>query len=121
MTINIKATNLELTPDIKAYVEDRLQPLEKLSQHWDEQGSLDMRVEVARTTKHHFKGDVFYAEINMGFPGGNLRAEAKSDDIFAAIDEAHDDIKRQLNKHHTGRMEKIRKGARKIKEWIKGI
>jgi putative sigma-54 modulation protein len=121
MKIMIKSSLLELAPSIKQYIEEKFNDLDRFLEQWKDKDAIEARVEVARTTKHHYKGDVFYAEINLSFPGNNLRAEATTGDIYNSIDEIHNDIKRQLRKYRTGRMEKIRKGARKIKEWIKGI
>ena len=121
MRIIIKSSVIELTPSLKQYIEEKFQGLEKFLERWEQEDAVEAKVEIARTTKHHYKGDVFYAEINIAFPGNHLRAEATTGDVYNSIDEVHDDIKRQLRKYRTGRMESIRKGARKIKEWIKGI
>jgi len=121
MKIIIKFSALESTLNIKQYIEERVNSLDKFLEQWKDKDVIETRVEISRTTKHHYKGDVFYAEINLFFPGNNLRAEATTSDIYNSIDEIYNDIKRQLRKYRTDRMGKIRKGARKIKEWIKGV
>ena len=120
MRIIIKSSVIELTPILKRYIEEKFGALNKFLEHWENEDAIEAKIEIARTTKHHYKGDVFYAEANFSFPGNSLRAEATTADIYNSIDEIHDEIKRQLRKYRTGRMEKIRRGARKIKEWIRG-
>ena len=117
----IKSSVLEITPNIRQYIEEKFNDLDKFLEQWKDEDAIEARIEIARTTKHHYKGDVFYAEINLSFPKNNLRAEATTGDIYSSIDEIHNDIKRQLRKYRTGRMGKIRDGARKIKEWVRGI
>jgi putative sigma-54 modulation protein len=121
MRIMIKSSALDLTPSIKEYIEEKFNSLHKFFEQWKDEDVVDVRIEIARTTKHHYKGDIFYAEANVSFPGSSLRAEATTPDIHNSIDEIQEDIKRQLDKYRTGRMGKIRKGARKIKEWVRGI
>ena len=116
----IKSSVLEITPNIRQYIEEKFNDLDKFLEQWKDEDAIEARIEIARTTKHHYKGDVFYAEINLSFPKNNLRAEATTGDIYSSIDEIHNDIKRQLRKYRTGRMGKIRDGARKIKEWVRG-
>lgn len=120
MQIIIKGTNLDLTPSLKQYIEEKFDSLDKFLEQWKDKDTIEVKVEIARTTKHHYKGDVFYAEANFSFPGSSLRAEATTADIHSSIDKIQEDIKRQLRKYRTGKMEKIRRGARKLKEWIRG-
>lgn len=89
----IKGTDMELTDAIKAYVEEKIMMLGKLTEKYS---PCDVVVDVGRTTNHHQKGNVFYAEFNMSIPGALLRAECVKDDLYAAIDEAKDELKRQL-------------------------
>ncbi len=89
----IKGTNIELTQAIKDYAEQKLASLEKLTERYS---PCDAAIDVGLTSKHHNKGDIFYAEFNLTIPGGQLRAKVVRDDLYAAIDEAKDDLKRQL-------------------------
>lgn len=89
----IKGTNMELTEAIKQYVDRRLSALVDICAKYS---PCDVAVEVGKTSQHHQKGDVFYAELNMSIPGGMLRATSTKDDLYAAIDDAKDELKRQL-------------------------
>lgn len=89
----IKGTNMELTEAIKQYVNKRLEGVANLCEKYS---PCDVNVEVGKTSQHHNKGEVFYAEFNMTIPGETLRATSTQEDLYAAIDEAKDQLKRQL-------------------------
>ena len=59
MQIVLKATNITLSPSINDYVNITLGSLDKLTQNMGE--TVEMRVEVGRSTFHHKKGEVFFA------------------------------------------------------------
>lgn len=95
MTISIKSTHLELTAAIKSYVEKKIGGLEKFLKHVDP-SAVDCRVEVGKMTEHHRKGPYFRAEVNLRMPGRSFYAEAKDEDLYAAIDAVHDEVRREL-------------------------
>ncbi len=91
--IEIKATNIVMTPAIKDYTDKRLSTLVNMCERYS---PCDVTVEVGKTSQHHHKGEVFFAEFNMVIPGATLRATSTKDDLYAAIDDAKDELKRQL-------------------------
>ena len=94
MKIDIKGINLELTEAIKDYVNEKIGGLEKF---YDK--ILVARVDVGLTTKHHQKGNIFRAEVNLEVPQKhNLRAEAEREDLYMAINEVKDELQRQIKK-----------------------
>jgi len=96
MNLDIKATNLELTPAIKQYIETKISGLSKFLEKWEKIGDVNARFELAKTTNHHNKGEVFYAELNIDLGEKMLRAEHSADDAYKAIDKVKDIIKEQL-------------------------
>lgn len=116
MHINIKSTGIELTSQIKDYVNKRVNGLEKFIHYKDE--SVQAWVEVGKTTQHHQTGDVFRAEIQIRIPHNEkgARAEATGGDLFAAIDKAHDEIKLELEKIKDKKVSLARKGGRLFKK-----
>ena len=85
---------MELTEAIKDYVNEKVGSLEK---YFD--GILEARVDVGIISHHHQKGDIFRAEVNLEVPQKHvLRAEAEREDLYAAINEAKDDLQLQLKK-----------------------
>ena len=118
MNINLKATNFELTPAICEYAEKRVNGLEKFIRITDE--SVQAWVEVGRTTAHHFKGDVYRAEIQIHIPhhGKGVRAEATCQTLNEAIDGAHDKIKLELEKIKDRKISLVRRGSRAFKKLV---
>lgn len=101
MKTTIKATNLELTPSLKTHIQSKLSSIEKLIRRFDFEGGVLLRLEVARTTQHHHKGDVFMAEINLRLPGKTLRVVEKNYDIRTAIDIARRILQQEIEKYKT--------------------
>ncbi len=90
---NIKATNIELTPAIQEYVEEKLAYLDELL---SDDSSIMANVEVGKTTPHHQKGDVMRCEVNLQVPGRLLRVEKTEKDLYKAIDKVKDHLARQI-------------------------
>ncbi len=109
MKINIKSTNLELTPAMKSHVEEKVGAIAKSIKRYDNNDSILAAVEIARTTNHHHKGDVFYAEITLPLPDKVLRAEVTDSEIHMAVNKARDIIKREIRKYKTARFFRIKR------------
>jgi ribosomal subunit interface protein len=96
MNIAINASGLDLTDSLKRYIDVRMNSLERHLRRYDPE-SLRIEFEVARTTKHHRHGDVFYAEANLELlPGRVIRATHEADDIRTAIDKVKDILRREI-------------------------
>lgn len=105
MNINLKATNLELTPAIRAYVEKKLEAAEK---YLGQQKVVNCDVEVELITHHHHKGEIFRAEINLQLPHDLLRVERTADDLYKAVDELKDHLAELIKRHKEKRLAKRR-------------
>jgi len=92
--ISAKATNMEMTEAIKAYVEEKLLSLDKLMV--DFRPEPEVSIEVGKTSEHHAKGPFFFAEANLSVPGNVLRARTEVEDLYEAIDLMKDDLRRQV-------------------------
>ncbi len=116
MDITIKAKNLELTPEIKNYLNKKIGNLEKFKSGFD--GSVTATAELGITTFHHRQGKIFRAEVNLSVPGSNqkiLRAVSEKENLFEAIDEVKDKLKRELKKYRSSFVSRQRRGARLAK------
>ena len=91
--VEILATSMEMTDAVRVHVEEKLGSLEKFCENYS---PCDVRAEVGKTSEHHQKGKIWRAEFTVTIPGASLRAESVEEDLFAAIDAAKDDLKRQL-------------------------
>ncbi len=119
MRVNIKATNLELTQAISEYLNKRVGALDKFVNKDDE--SAMAQVEVGKSTKHHQSGDIFRAEINLHIAGKDLRAVAEKDNLYAAIDEAKDEMVREITSHKAKQRTLLRRGGARIKDFLRGF
>lgn len=99
MIINIKSTNLDLTPPIRKYIEEKIGSLDKFLGRFEKEGGVKIFVEIARTTKHHKSGEVFYAEAMFSLGKKIFRAEDLNDDIRLAIDEVRNKLQQEIKKY----------------------
>lgn len=109
MKINIKKTT-DLTPSLEIYIEEKLAPLAKFLQKFDETGEAEIWLEISRTTRHHRKGEVFLAAADLRLPHKILRAEEYAEDIRKAIDQAKDTLRLEIEKYKTKFLEHRRGG-----------
>ncbi len=105
MKINIKSTNLSLTPAIRSYLEEKMATVEKYLGNLD---IINFDVEVELTSKHHNKGDIFRAEANVQVAKDLLRVEKTEPDLYKAIDKVRDHLIDMIKKHKEKRIAKTR-------------
>jgi len=118
--IKVKTTGILNTPAIESYAREKVGSLEKFLPHYThESGELVFEVEVGKTTEHHKRGDVFRAEINFTAGRIHFRSEAEKDDLYAAIDEAKDEMQRELRRNKNKHIQIARHGGAKLKELLK--
>ena len=120
MKINIKATNLELTPAIRQYIEIKIGSLDHFLRHFvgvrpcvglkrfESKSEIEVFVEIARTTRHHHKGNIFYAEAIFSLCKKILRAEHSDWDIRVAIDKVKDKLQQEIKKYKEIKIEECR-------------
>ncbi|MEX0932456.1 MAG: ribosome-associated translation inhibitor RaiA [Parcubacteria group bacterium] len=119
MNINIKATGIELTPDLSDYVHKKVGSLEK---YFSKKSSdIVVQVEVAKSTEHHRTGDVYRAEVHVSGDGLDLYAGSEESDIFAAIDVVKDEITREARRTIDKESTLARRGGAIIKNMAKGF
>jgi ribosomal subunit interface protein len=99
MKIEIKYTQFQPADNIEEYVVKRLGSLERFLKSFEKNSEITMFVEIARSTKHHRKGDVFYAVATFEAGGKKMRAEATESDIRLAIDEVKEKLKKEIRRH----------------------
>lgn len=99
MQIDIKATNLDLTPAIREYIEVKIGSLGRFLKRFEIESRIKIFVEISRITRHHKSGGVFYAEANMSLGKKLLRAEHTDFDIRVAIDEVRDKLSQEIKKY----------------------
>jgi ribosomal subunit interface protein len=97
MNIKIKGTDIELTDYLLKLVEQKIKKIEKVLP-----GNFDLiaEVELGRTTRHHQKGDLFRAEVQVEVPGGKmLRAVSEKEDFRSALVDVREELEIQIKKY----------------------
>lgn len=117
MTTNLKGKNIELTADIRNYLDRRLDGIGKFVPEGE---AVVADVELARVTKHQ-TGDVFLAEINIQVNGRIFNAKSERSELFEAIDNIKDEIIRELVSYKKKRLSLLKRGGQKIKNLIRGF
>lgn len=110
MTLEIKETRVKLTPILLNYVEKRFASLGHFVKRYEKKGELKAFIEVAKTTAHHNKGNLFYVEAMVQLPKALVRAEATNEDFGSAVDGAKDILKTELVKYKETHDWKLRRG-----------
>jgi putative sigma-54 modulation protein len=92
MNITIKASNIELTPEMREFIEEKIDSVEKFYPN-----IIEARVEIEYDA-HHKKGDVFRCEANIKIPGKLLRVEKSTTSFDKAVNKVKDHLKIILTK-----------------------
>ncbi len=116
MKINIKATNMELTDAISEYINKRLSGIDKFIKNEE----VICRVEVAKTTNHHKQGDVFKGELFLEISGKEFYTVSEKEDLYAAIDDAKEELFRQITSNKDKKQTLFKRGAASVKKILKG-
>ncbi|MFA6554264.1 MAG: ribosome-associated translation inhibitor RaiA [Candidatus Paceibacterota bacterium] len=118
MKINIKVTNITLTPAISEYADKRLQKFNSLLGN-DPTALCD--VELAKTTEHHQKGEIFKAEIHIVAVGKNAYVSSERSDLYTAIDMAQEEMMNELRVVKSKKVSLLRRSGAKMKGFVKGL
>lgn len=114
MKVTVKATNLELTPEIKGLIDEKIATLDRFIP--GVKTPLEAFVEVAVETRHHQKGKIYYAEANIKVLGEVIRVEAREENIFKAIIAVKKELQELLKKYTKKQIAKREKAIRVLKE-----
>ena len=98
MKITIASVGLDLTEALEAYIAKKFGVLAKIVARFEVKGDVPLRIEVARTTKHHRKGEVYRVTAQIRLPKRVLRVEEMGSDMRAAVDCAKDVLKTEIEK-----------------------
>jgi len=105
---------MDLTDAIRAYVNEKLEAIDKLTQDFGT--AAELRIEVGKTTNHHAKGPHFRAEMQLSVPGEVLRAVEEAEDLYESIDKVKDQLRRQLKNYKERLIERSQHVVRPDKE-----
>jgi ribosomal subunit interface protein len=125
MKITIKATKIKLTPELKKFIEEQINSLEKFAKRiFSDQyshGFLKKRkpkAEAKIEIKEKERG-FYYAECNLNLPKKQIRSESLKKDLKSAILEVKDELQREIKEYKQKFLAKIEKRAIKFKRQLK--
>jgi len=121
MKIKITTTNIDLTDALSSFVEEKMKHLDKLLTNNTNADSVLCEVEIGTNTKHHHSGKIFRAEINLRVLGNNFRAVSEKEDLYIAINDAKEELKKSLTSYQSKQRTRFRRGADAVKNIIKGF
>lgn len=102
MIYNVRGQRVQVTEALRDYAEKKLSRLEK---YFDPSVTSEVNVTLSVT-----KG-VHNVEVTIPLSGLFLRAEEKSEDMYASIDLVVDKLERQIRKHKTKINRRTRQGS----------
>jgi ribosomal subunit interface protein len=115
-TINIKATNMELSDELRSLLEQKIQALEKFIPN--DESDVVCQAELERMTDKQ-SGRIQRAEVNLRVAGKLYRAEATEEQMEKAIDSVRDEIKRELRKARGKEQSLMKRGGQAIKRMVR--
>lgn len=115
--LNIKATNTDLTDDVRSYIERRVTKLGKLLK--EHSGEVFVYFEIAKTTDHHENGLIYRADANVDIGGKIFYADAVKEDFRTAIDSVKTKLFREISEHFGKKSSLMRRGAAQFKKMLR--
>ncbi len=116
MQLNIKATGLTLTDEVRAYLDKRLHKVSQMVASHN--GSAVIEVELERTMSHE-AGEVFRGEVTISGDGLSIRAESQEKTLHAAIDVLEDVALVELRKSKGKKLRLFRLQGLRVKNWLR--
>lgn len=96
MKIIIKGTHIDLTPEIRSAIDEKIGELDRFMAF--PSTDVEARVDVGRSTFHHQHGDVYFAKVDLNVNGKTIHAEAEGSDIISALTEVKDQLQIEVKK-----------------------
>ncbi len=123
MKIIIKTKNLELTPELDAFINKKIGGLKKFFGSFQNhslpitegRNLFDTFVEVEKESNHHKQGKIYKAEVKIYMPGRNLFAKASAEDIIQAVSEVREELETEIRKYKARVIEFPRRKAKQAK------
>lgn len=118
MDIRIKSNGIEMTPELSAYLDEKVRSLEKFLQG---DASARCEVELGRDAGGQRHGDnMWFAEFHIVLSGApSVRASNRAGTLNEAIHDAKEEAARQLQKDKSRRFALTRRAGAKVKQWLR--
>lgn len=113
MQYNLKGTNIDLSEELRAYIDKKLSGMDVLLAN-DEAARVDIELEYKESEEKMYRAEL------MLHDGTVLRAEARGSSLHEAIDKAVDELFAELTKAKKKQRAVFRHSAVKVKEYLRG-
>lgn len=119
MKLVVQGVNLAITPSLRRYVDEKIvQAIHRLLSAHSAYPAATIDLQLLASTRHHKKGRIWEAVINLSLPGTQIRQKVSSEDVYSAIDELEDILKREIKKYKERSRSRLLRGARQAKKDI---
>ncbi|NTW21985.1 ribosome-associated translation inhibitor RaiA [Candidatus Falkowbacteria bacterium] len=108
MKYTIKATKIKLTPEIKEYVDKKINMLDK---YLGKIQPVACHVEVGLLVGGQKTGDIYRTEVVLELPNSILVIEKSAEDLTKSIDKVKDHLAQSITKYKEKLIERRRKTA----------
>lgn len=120
MRVNIRHKDIEITDSLREYIERKIvDPVQKRLKRSSASDAPILDIEVARTTRHHHKGEVYRVSASLMLGKTVIRAEAEESEIHASCDALEDELKREIMRHTSGALSLAKRLGRRAKEFLR--
>ena len=116
LSINIKATDMELTEGVRDHVENKVTRLGKFLKSQD--GDIYVYFEIAKTA-HRDSQEEYRADCKIVLRGKEFYASASAPDYMSAVDEVKEKLYQLLHQSKGKEMSLFKKGARRLKKLLR--
>ncbi len=103
MKIIIRTKNLQLTGELKSFIEEKIISLKKfvdvLKREEEKHTLAEVFFEIEKETRHHNKGEVFRCQAKIFLPGRKIMAKSAGDDLLLTVVEIKDKLQQEIKKY----------------------
>ena len=117
MHYNLKGTDVSITPEIRSYLEKKLQNLEKVIYHKDAVRA-DVELHYVRDEARVYRAEIMFHDVHLQAP---LRVEARGQTLHEVIDVATGELFTDLTRAKKKRLHVMRRGAARVKDMLRGL
>lgn len=114
--IQLNAVNIELTEELKTYIDKKLDSIKKFIDFQDPEVTGDIRLIKDSGSQ---KGKIYRVEMSFMTIGKKFGVSADGNSLYEAIDEAKDLVLRKASEYKDKKQSLIKRGGVQIKNFLK--
>jgi len=115
MKLIIKSKEMEVSDDVKLYIEKKIGKLRRFLEGVDSE-LIEAVAEFEKISGKHRQGEIYQININLNLPGKFFRFEARGDNLYAMVDEVDNELESEIQKYKAKKETLFKRGARSIKK-----